>query len=178
MAAQRRPARERPKTVISHSLREQSEPLSDSLCRQLDIPLRQIARRAVRVWFNRDRLDQVLAENIVECTRCNLIYAIDADGRQLSSNIMHGAIDRDMYGQDLSHRPYSISLSVLNNAAFQGAFQCDTYISRVTQRPCITVMYGVTLGPTTLGFIAADLDAAIVSRIEERAPAHEASPHR
>jgi len=30
----------------------------------------------------------------------------------------------------------------------------------VTQRPCVTLMYGVTAGLTPLGFIAADIDPA------------------
>jgi hypothetical protein len=47
---------------------------------------------------------------------------------------------------------------VLSNAAFQRTFLCDVYISQVTQRPCVTVMRGVTWGTSTLGFIAADLD--------------------
>jgi hypothetical protein len=45
---------------------------------------------------------------------------------------------------------------VLNNAAFRGAFLCDAYVSQVTQRDCVTVMYGVTSGTSLLGYIAAD----------------------
>jgi hypothetical protein len=123
----------------------------------LDAPLRAIARRALRVWFNRERLDQMLSESIGECPHCELIYAIGPDGHQLSSNVYEGAIDKGAYGQDLSRRPYSVTLPVLNNAAYLGAFVCDTYISQVTQRPCVTVMYAVTSGPTVLGFVAADL---------------------
>lgn len=140
------------------ALRNKSNQEHEDLCRKYDAPLRAIARRAVRVWFNRERLDQVLADNIAACPHCELIYAIDAGGRQISSNIQAGSVDPDTYGQDLSRRPYSVRLSVLNNAAFRGAFLCDAYISQVTQRPCVTVMCGVTSGPTTLGFIAADLD--------------------
>jgi hypothetical protein len=123
----------------------------------LDAPLRAIARRALRVWFNRERLDQMLSESIAECPHCELIYAIGPDGHQLSSNVYVDAINKGAYGQDLSRRPYSVTLPVLNNAAYLGAFVCDTYISQVTQRPCVTVMYAVTSGPTVLGFVAADL---------------------
>ncbi len=141
-----------------NSLRDSVNKDHEALCRHFDAPLRAIARRAVRVWFNRDRLDQVLSENIGACPDCDLIYAIDANGRQVSSNIQADAIDESAYGQDLSRRPYSVRLSVLNNPAFGGAFLCEPYISQVTQRPCVTVMCGVTSGSTTLGFIAADLD--------------------
>jgi len=121
-------------------------------------PLRSIARRAVRVWFNRERLDGVLAEVIRGCFQCDLLYAIDTDGRQVSSNIHERSIDPASYGQDLSLRPYLVTMPSLSNAAFQGAFLCDVYTSQITRRPCVTVMCGVTSGPTTLGFIAADLD--------------------
>lgn len=126
----------------------------------IDTPLRHIARRAVRVWFNHERLDQVLVEHAGVCPQCELLYAIDSDGRQVSSNIRTGMIDPTAFGQDLSRRPYSISLAVLSNAAFQGAFVCDTYLSQVTRAPCVTVMYGVTSGQSVLGFIAADFAPA------------------
>ena len=129
-----------------------------ALCALFDAPLRRIARRVVRVWFNRDRLDEVLSQTGVESLPYDLIYAIDTDGRQISSNIHRDSIDRSAYGQDLSRRPYSVTSTVLNNAAFQGAFLCDVYISQVTRRPCVTIMRGVTWGTSTLGFIAADLD--------------------
>ena len=142
------------------TLRIEAHKEHEALCRQYDAPLRAIARRAVRVWFNRERLDQVLAETIEGCPHCELVYAIDASGRQISSNVQADAIDPAAYGQDLSRRPYAVRLTVLNNAAFRGAFLCDAYISQVNQRPCVTVMCGVTSGPTTLGYIAADLDPA------------------
>jgi hypothetical protein len=132
----------------------------DELGRACDAPLRRIARRSVRVWFNRERLDRVLSDSAGSCPHCDLLYAIDTDGRQVSSNIRGAHIDPAAYGQDLSRRPYAVSLAVLNNAAFLGAFLCDTYLSQVTQRPCVTVMYGVTSGQSVLGFIAADFDPA------------------
>lgn len=142
------------------SLRDSVQQDHEALCAFFDTPLRMIARRAMRVWFNRERLDQVLSEHIYLCSYYDLIYAIDIDGRQISSNIYADSLDPSAYGQDLSRRPYSVSLAVLNNPAFAGAFLCDTYLSQVNQRPCVTLMYGVTSGPTALGFVAADLDPA------------------
>ncbi|MGD2074009.1 MAG: PDC sensor domain-containing protein [Gammaproteobacteria bacterium] len=140
------------------SLRNLEHKDHQALRASFEVPLRMIARRAVRVWFNHERLDQVLSEGAAQCPHCDLIYAIDVNGRQVSSNISADAIDPGAYGQDLSRRPYSVSVSVLNNAAFGGAFLCDAYISQVTQSLCVTVMYGVTSGQTALGFVAADLD--------------------
>jgi hypothetical protein len=123
-------------------------------------PMRALASRAVRVWFNRGRLDQLFCEDIKDFPECDMLYAIDANGIQVSSNICEASIDRGAYGQDLSHRPYHVTIPNLNDAAFQEAFLCEVYISRLTQRPCVTVLRGVTVGPVTLGFIAADLNVS------------------
>jgi hypothetical protein len=130
----------------------------NALCAFFDTPLRLIAQRAVRVWFNRKRLDQLLSEQVYLCSYYDLIYAIDIDGRQISSNVHADFVDRSACGQDLSQRPYSVNLAILNNAAFAGVFLCDAYTSQVTQRPCVTLMCGVTSGLSPLGFIAADID--------------------
>jgi len=143
---------------MTESLRESVNRQQNELRALFHAPLRSIARRAVRVWFNRERLDGVLAEVMHECFQCDLLYAIDTDGRQVSSDIYEASIDPGSYGQDLSLRPYLISMPLPSKAAFLGAFLCDVYTSQVTRRPCVTVMCGVTSGPTTLGFIAADLD--------------------
>lgn len=144
--------------AMTNSLSNTVQQDKEAPCALFEEPLRVMSRRAVKVWFNHQRLDRILSEAIVKVPYCDLIYAIDTNGRQVSSNIYRDSIDRSTYGQDLSRRPYSVPTSVLNNAAFQGAFLCDAYMSQVTQRACLTVMYGVTSGPTTLGFIAADID--------------------
>ena len=118
--------------------------------------LRVVSKQAVTVWFNHDRIDHLLASYVGTLEGCELIYAIDASGRQVSSNIHPNAIDIGAYGQDLSQRPYTLSLSFLNNVASHGAFACGAYVSQATQSPCVTLMHGVASGPSLLGFIAAD----------------------
>ncbi len=133
-----------------------------AICQGYEGALRALARRAVRVWFNHQRLDEALAAALAADTRLDgeLIYAIGADGRQVSSNVTPSGVDPGAYHQDLSTRPYSVPPAVLHNTAFQGAFLCETYISQLTQLPCATLLYGVTSGPTALGFLAMDIDPA------------------
>ena len=138
----------------SSSLADHAGVLSDYFER----PLRSIANRAMTVWFNRDRLDRVLEEVLVACDDCELVYAIDVGGRQMSSNVQPGGADRSAYWQDLSQRPIAVPLRVLSDDNFRGAFVCDAYISQVTRRPCATLMYGVRSEASLLGFIAADFD--------------------
>ena len=147
------------------SLRDTLYQNSEALVTLYHAPTRALASRAVRVWFNRGRLDQLLCEDVTGFPECDMVYAIDSDGIQVSSNICEASIDRSAYGQDLSHRPYHITIPHLNNAAFREAFLCEVYISRLTQRPCVTVLRGVTIGLATLGFIAADLNVSALSSL-------------
>lgn len=128
----------------------------ESLSRRYGGRLRVVARQSVTYWFNQNRLDKLLAQYVGALEGCELLYAIDADGRQVSSNVYPRSIDTSAFGQDLSERPYSMSLSVLSDVARQGAFACDAYISHATSQPCITLMYGVTSDSSLMGFIAAD----------------------
>lgn len=142
--------------TIKNPPREPGERNDQMLCRRFEGRLRVIARQSVTYWFNRERLDKLLLQYIGSFDGCELIYAIDQSGRQVSSNIYSTAIDTSAFGQDLSQRPYAVSLSVLRNVALHGAFACDAYVSQATRRPCITLMYGVTSGSSLMGFIAAD----------------------
>lgn len=138
------------------SPRQTATPGQKSLSQNFEGRLRVIAKQSVTYWFSHDKLDKLLAEYIGSLEGCELIYAIDQSGRQVSSNVHAKSIDTSVFGQDLSHRPYSVSLSVLRNVAAHRAFACDAYVSQATQRPCITVMYGVTSAASLMGFIAAD----------------------
>lgn len=141
---------------LQQSPSEAAERTNEVLSRRFDGRLRVVAKQSVTYWFNQDRLDKLLAQYIGSLEGCELIYAIDESGRQVSSNIFSTTIDTSAYGQDLSQRPYAVSLSVLGNVARDGAFAFGAYVSQATQRTCVTVMYGVTSGPYLMGFIAAD----------------------
>lgn len=138
------------------SPRQAAGPSREALSQKFDGRLRVIAKQSVAYWFSHDKLDKLLAQYIGSLEGCELIYAIDQSGRQVSSNIHAKSVNTSAFGQDLSQRPYAVSLSVLRDVAFHGAFACDAYVSQATQRPCVTVMYGVTSGASLMGFIAAD----------------------
>lgn len=125
--------------------------------REIERRLRVIARQSVAVWFIRDRLDSLLASYVSVLGDCELLYAIDAGGRQVSSNVHAKSIDVGAYGQDLSARPYSVSLRVLQDPLKHGAFACRRYTSQASMRPCVTVMYCVSAAASLLGYIAADI---------------------
>lgn len=143
--------------MLQHQLNTFEED-HEAIGRHYDGQLRVIARQSVTVWFNRDRLDRLLASYVGVLDSCELLYAVDSEGRQVSSNIGTDSIDVSAYGQDLSARPYSVSLRVLRNPLEHGAFACRRYTSQITYQPCVTVMYGVSVGSSLLGYIAADIN--------------------
>lgn len=112
--------------ILDNRSRESVARHDETLSQQFNNRLRVIAMQAVTYWFSHDRLDNLLAQYIGSLENCELLYAIDTSGRQISSNIYATSIDLSAYGQDLS------------------------------RRPCATVMYGVTAGASFMGFIAAD----------------------
>ena len=130
---------------------------TEALRQRFDGRLRVIARQSIRYWFNQDRLDRLLAQYVNTLEDCELIYAIDRNGRQVSSNIFPGRIDTSAFGQDLSDRPCAINVSDMREIARRGAFACDAYVSKATRRPCVTVIYAVTSDASLMGFIAADI---------------------
>ncbi len=138
------------------SLRKLDDETGLALRKSFDGRLSVLARQAVTVWSNRERLDALLAGYVGVLDGCELLYAIDENGRQVSSNVHMNSIDANAYGQDLSHRPYSIDLGILSNPGLGGTFSCQSYISQATLRECITLMHGVTSEDTFLGFVAAD----------------------
>lgn len=59
------------------SVRESYPQDGITLSKRFDGKLRVIARQSVTVWFNRDRLDRLLAQYIGVLDGCQLIYAVD-----------------------------------------------------------------------------------------------------
>lgn len=134
------------------------------LASQLEVPMAMLAGRCAELWHERDQLDQILREALADMPVCQLIYAIDTRGRQVSSNVGRQAIDRGKYGQNLAHRPY------LSNAIpYKGFRLSDVYLSTPPdRRSCITGVQAVADDSSMLGFIAADFYLRDMPQLERR----------
>lgn len=119
-------------------------------------PLSQLAALCAENWHDRQALDHVLKKYLMKKTehRCRLLYAIDAKGRQYSSNISDAIVDNAIIGQDLSYRPY---LASSDNNEDTALILSDVYIDKQTRKPCITALHRVRRNNETVGYIAADL---------------------
>jgi hypothetical protein len=124
-----------------------------ALARQLESPMGNLARRCAEVWPDRGLLDRVLIRSLPDMPFCRLLYAMDLDGIQVSSNIGRQGADLAKHGQDLSARPFLASA-----VPCRGLLLSDVYVSEVTRRPCVTAVQVVPGKARVQGFVAADFD--------------------
>ena len=124
--------------------------------------MQNVVEHGVEAWNDREQLDSILQacfESHPVLKRCNLMYAIDTKGKQVSSRIYPDKIEESLYGQDLSNRPY-----FTNELPIQGIRLSPVYVSKLDGQSCISVVKAVrsisndgTLG-LLLGYIVADFN--------------------
>ena len=126
----------------------------------------RLAKRCAKGWGDRRELDQVLHDaydNCDDAPACRLLYIVDVDGVQLSSNVFaDGKFDEGRVGQDLSERPY-ISKVVPSS----GFFLSDVYISQTNRRSLITAVQLVRDGSEAKGFVCADFELSMLPEIDQ-----------
>lgn len=144
-------------------LHETIEAQRGLLTGRLQSPMSELAEQCAGSWHERDRLDDILQDMLGRIPLCQLIYAIDTKGVQVSSNVGRDAIDHGKYGQNLAHRPF---LSGMVSSA--GFLLSDVYLSRPPRRSCITALQAVAQGPVMLGFVAADFYLRDLPLLERR----------
>jgi hypothetical protein len=126
------------------------------LSARLGDALVRVAAACAEIWNDTPAdLDRVLAEGLGAISPCNLLYAIDTAGVQLSANVCPGQLDTTVYGQNLSDRPYLAGMRP-DTRPSTGCLLSDVYVSRVTARPCVTAVQAVTQMGRIIGYIAAD----------------------
>lgn len=120
-------------------------------------PMVGLAKQCAEVWGSRKSVDNVLGTRVVQAggcagmPSCELLYAVDVEGRQISSNISRGHRDNSAVGQNLSSRPYFSTDNTRGELSLS-----DVYISKVTRRSCLTAICRVVDNGIHKGFIAAD----------------------
>lgn len=117
----------------------------------LKAPLTQLAQTLAPQWDNPEQLNQTLQASLCRLPHCQLLYAIDTGGSQLSANITRSSTDNTWRGQDLSARPYLQGI-----LPYKGMILSAAYLSQRSMQPCITAIQAVNRDGQLLGFIAAD----------------------
>ena len=112
-----------------------------------------LAKNCAAHWADIDALDAALSKHYHSVPHCHLIYAIDKFGKQISSNVAGDGIEAAYRNQDLSRRPFSVSLYPKRHFMLS-----SVYISHNTGRPCISAVQPVIVEQQFLGFVVADFD--------------------
>ena len=126
-----------------------------ALANAVAVPLGNIAEQCTAVWPDADRLDPILAQAIRTVPHCQLLYAWDVNGIEVSSMVEPTRIDASWRGWDLSQRPY-----LKNHLPFKGVMLSSVYESVYTHKQCVTALQAVSRNNVLLGFIAADFAVA------------------
>ena len=124
--------------------------------------MQNVVEHGIEVWEDREKLDATLQhcfDSHPVLKRANLLYAINANGKQVSSRIYPDHVEEGAYGQDLSDRPYFLS-----ELPQQGIRLSPVYVNKLDGQSCISVVKAVRevakddsreLG-RLLGYIVAD----------------------
>ncbi len=134
--------------------------------------LEPVAVRCARVWSDGGGLDRVLQDALADMPHCQLLYVIDAEGRQISANVGRAGVATAARGQNLGGRPY-----LAGYACGSEFLLSDVYLSRISRRSCMTALQRVygRCG-AALGCLAADFDLRDLPQLQP--PAQLASHWR
>lgn len=113
----------------------------------------RLSKQCAQLWSSTEGLDEVLSAYFPSIPHCHLVYAIDKFGKQISANVNNEGIDANYRHQDLSRRPYSVSLYPKRHFMLS-----SVYISQASGQPCISAVQPVMDEQQFLGFVVADFD--------------------
>lgn len=118
-------------------------------------PMSVFAQRCAEVWPDPDAIDAILREANKEIPYSHLLFVLNIDGIQISSNVEPDKTDTSWRGLDQSKRPY-----LMKNLPYRGVMLSSIYMSLRTHKQCITVLHSINRGDELLGFICADFSIA------------------
>ncbi len=134
-----------------------------ALAGMLSPPLAELAQQCANVWGSREDLDIVLTDGFRSVPHCLFLYAMDANGIQISDNVGLGGLLPEHFGRDRSGRPY-----MRESVPPWGFLLSDAYLSLRVNRPSLTALQVVRRDDEMLGFIGADFDLRDLPATTER----------
>jgi hypothetical protein len=116
-------------------------------------PMGRTARRCAKAWDDRPALDHLLHDSIPKVPYVTYLYALDPEGRQISSNAASTGLLAEDYGRDRSQRPYMQKLSSTREMTLS-----EAYISLRAERPSVTAIQRVYRNQKMIGYLGGDFD--------------------
>jgi hypothetical protein len=113
-----------------------------------------LAEACREVWPDQRKLESSLVQSMEELPYCKYLYVLDANARQLTSNVTRTGLLASQFGRDRSDRPYLAE--ALAGARFSLS---ESYISRNARRPSLTAVRRIeNEAGELLGYLGADFD--------------------
>lgn len=140
-----------------------------ALSRYLVVAMTRLARVCAAKWERGTELDWALLDGLSSIPLCQLIYAVDTRGVQVSANITPQGADGNGVGRDLSASPF-----LTRAVPCEGFLLSQVYVSAAGKRPCITAVQVVHRRDRVLGFIAADFDLRDLPVLDRRSATRQA----
>ena len=132
------------------------------LTRYLRSAMENLSAECAANWHERTALDKALNHALSDMHLCGLLYAINSEGIQISSNVMPSMVDHTKFGQNLASRPF-----LTNGVPYMGFILSEVYVSEIGRRPCITALQTISSSEGILGFVAADFDLRDLPLLEQ-----------
>jgi hypothetical protein len=143
---QRQVAQQR--TVINETLRPQTV---------------KLAIRCRPLLSDREALERILQQAMPSLPYAKYLFVLDAEGRQITSNITRSGTQPDQYGRDRSGRPY---MQGVDDAELDFSLS-SAYISRNKRRPSLTAVQIIrTREGEIVGYLGVDYDLRELPHVE------------
>ena len=123
----------------------------------------KLALRCRPLLDDREALERVLQETMPSLPYCKYLYVLNAEGRQITSNITRNGTQPDQYGRDRSGRPY---MQGVDDAELDFNLS-SAYISRNKRRPSLTAVQIIRNRDGKIaGYLGVDYDLRELPHVE------------
>ena len=144
---------------LKDTIRLQREKLTAMLADEMH----ELGFKCVAIINDREALHMLLSEALPALSFCKHLYALNANGVQISDNISKTGKDKSHFGRDRMDRPYMDGIIGVTDFKLS-----DAYISRNKKRPSFTAVQVVrNAGGERVGFLGADFDLRELPGIKE-----------
>jgi len=116
--------------------------------------MKKTSERISQIMDNRDALEMLLLDELVNMMYCKHLYVLNANAQQITANITRGGRDKSQLGRDRSDRVYMQGIVGVTEFKLS-----DAYISKNKKRPSLTAVHVIRNSSGELvGFLGADYD--------------------
>ncbi|MCW9004632.1 MAG: PDC sensor domain-containing protein [Gammaproteobacteria bacterium] len=146
------------------SLKESIRIQREKLTGMLSEAMHDLGIQCAEIIDSREKLESLLHLTLPTLLYCKHLYVLDADGVQLTNNIMNNGEDASHFGRDRMNRPYMEG--IIGTTDFKLS---EAYISRNKKRPSFTAVQVLRNSEgERIGFLGADFDLRELPDIEQR----------